>query len=375
MSLFFPSEKRAMHPWDLEGDVSSPVAQRISPERAAYLAPVFSSIRHIVDYIATRPVDFYRYDSTSGKRTKATTPDLYRNIEDECGWETWVGQLAYGIVTLGNAVGRATQVNGFRRPGMVKWSGNWSGGDDDAPILIDGSEGSPATQVHVPWIVPPGKRMGLSPIGHYAAIVRAGLSAQDYADLKRGGGLPPAWLKNTAKTMTPEQAAAMKARASAAFATGQPFVHGSDWEFGVVSIPPNHVQFIETMKLSANQIAAVYGIDPREVGGESNNGLDYTNNESRALDRASNNLPYLIRIERAVDRMLANDVHIKFNVDAAARADLKTRTEVVGAQIQDGRMSVNEARALEDRPPVPGGDFFNVPAPKFDKSAREGNQL
>ena len=58
MSLFFPSERRSMHPWDLEGGAITPAVQRITPERAAYLAPVFSSIRHIVDYIATRPVDF-----------------------------------------------------------------------------------------------------------------------------------------------------------------------------------------------------------------------------------------------------------------------------------------------------------------------------
>ena len=42
---------------------------------------------------------------------------------------------------------------------------------------------------------------------------------------------------------------------------------------------------------------------------------------------------------------------------------VKTRTEVIGAQIADGRLSVNEARALEDRTPVDGGDFHNVPSP------------
>ena len=362
-----------MHPWDLEGE-SSPVVASVTPERAVHLAPVFAAIRHLVDYISTLPVDFYRYNS-DGSRVRATLPDLYRNITDEVGWETWIGQLVYGVVTTGNAVGRATRVNGFARPGMVEWSGNWSGGDDGSPIVIDGMAGNPATVVHVPWIVPPGKRMGLSPIGHYAAIVRAGLSAQDYADLKRGGGLPPAWLKNKAQTLTAEQAAGMKSRAVTAFASGQPFVHGSDWEFGVVSIPPNHVQFIETMKLSANQIAAVYGLDPREVGGQSSDSLTYTNDESRALNRASNALPYLTRFEHAIDRMLADQTHIKFNVDARIRADIKTRTDVVGAQIQDGRMSVNEARALEDRPPVPGGDFHNVPAPKADPSTREGKQL
>jgi hypothetical protein len=44
---------------------------------------------------------------------------------------------------------------------------------------------------------------------------------------------------------------------------------------------------------------------------------------------------------------------------------------VIGAQIIDGRLSVNEARELEDREPVDGGDFHNVPAPKADPTTRE----
>lgn len=370
MSLFFRSESRAMHPWDMEGDAPSP--RRVSPESATHLAPVFAAIRHIVDYVSTLPVDFYSY-KTDGTRVRATTPDLYREISNEVGWETWVGQLAYGLVTVGNAVGKKTRVNGFGRPSMVEWAGDWSGGED-GPIAVGGKVVSPATLVHVPWIVPPGRKLGLSPIGHYASIVRAGLAAQDYADLKRGGGLPPSWIKNVAQTLDAKDAEAVSARAAAAWASGRPFAHGRDWDFGAVTIPPNHAQFIETLKLSANQIAAIYGIDPREIGGQSGDSLTYTNDESRALNRRANNLPYITRIEYAINRLLADQTHIKFNIDATIRGDIKTRTEVVGAQIADGRMSVNEARALEDRPPVPGGDFYNVPAPKAEPTSREGLQ-
>lgn len=360
MSLLFGS--RSMHPWDLEGEVSYPAPATVTPEKATHLAPVFAAIRHIVDYTATTPVDFFRYNS-DGARVPATTPDLFKAIEDEVGWETWIGQMAYGVLTVGNAVGRATRMNGFGRPAMVEWARVWSGGDD-GPLVVDGAPVSPLKLVHVPWLVPPGLRMGLSPIGHYAAIVRAGLSAQEYADLKRGGGLPPVWLRNKERELPAEIAATMKSRAVAAFATGQPFVTGSDWDFGVVAIPPNHAQFVETMKLSANQIAAVYGIDPREVGGTAGDSLTYTNNETKQIDRGNNNQPYLVRFERAVDRLLADGVHMKFNINAHVRADIKTRTEVIGAQLADGRLNLNEARALEDRGPVVGGDFHNMPAPK-----------
>jgi len=146
------------------------------------------------------------------------------------------------------------------------------------------------------------------------------------------------------------------------FASGKPFVTGSDWDLSAMSIPPNHAQFIETLNLSANQIAAIYGIDPREIGGTPAQGsVAYTNDESRALNRAQDASPYVVRVENAVNKMLPAGVRMKLNVDARIRADIKTRTEIVGAQIADGRLSVNEARALEDLAPVTGGDFHNVP--------------
>jgi len=186
---------------------------------------------------------------------------------------------------------------------------------------------------------------------------------QEYADLRRGGGVPPAVLRNTEKTLNPEESSVAKSRAVAAFAKGEPFVTGKDWDLSMMTIPPNQAQFIETLKMSANQIAAAFGIDPEEVGGEPANSLTYKTEEHRLINRASNMRPYLTRIERGLSRLLPLKQVIKLNVDATMRSDLKTRTEVVGAQIADGRMSVNEAREIEDRQPVKGGDFYNVPAP------------
>ena len=365
MSLFFRPEKRSGSDRLWSGAAAS------STGEATHLVPVFASIRHIVDYISTLPVDFYR--KSGGSRTPVAMPELIRNVADEFGLDRWFGQLAYGLATVGNAVGKVT-AQGQSGPTMIEWSDDWSsiGDKPSDPWWVDGRQVGRSSVAHVPWIVPPGKRVGLSPIEHFASITRAGLSAQEYANVARGGGLPPAELTNKALSEMPrELIAAAQAAAQDAFASGKPFVHGKDWELKAVQIPPNQLQFIETLKLSANQIAAIYGIDPREIGGSASESLTYTNDESRALNRAHNLRPYLVRIENAVNRWVAGSVFMKFNVDATVRADLKTRTEVVGAQIQDGRLSVNEARALEDREPVDGGDYHNVPSPMQEKSSRK----
>ena len=358
MSLFFPkAEKRSTGTeWFTRGDLSS---SSVTEEQATYLAPVFATFRHLVDYVSTLPADFYRIDGE--KRIKVGTPELIRNVDAEFGLGNWLGQAIYGVASRGNAVGKITALSGWQLPTMIRWAGNWSSGDD--LWYLDGHSTPDSLVAHIPWIVPPGKRLGLSPIEHFAAIVRAGLSAQDYADVKRGGGIPPVVLKNTAKEIPPEIAAQAQSRAVLAFASGKPFVTGADWDLSAMTIPPNHAQFIETLKLSANQIAAIYGVDPREIGGTVDSSLTYTTDESRALNRAQNATPYVVRLENAINRMLPQATVLKLNMNARIRADIKTQTDVIGAKIADGRLSLNEARALDDLEPVDGGDFHNVPAP------------
>ena len=65
----------------------------------------------------------------------------------------------------------------------------------------------------------------------------------------------------------------------------------------------------------------------------------------------------------AVNRWLPEKTVMKLNMNANIRADIKTQTEVVGAKLKDGRLNLDEARALDDLGPVPGGDRYNVPVP------------
>lgn len=371
MSLFWKArgEQRSTN-WFGTGADSSPY-QRVTDDTALRLTPVFAAFRFIVDYVSTLPVDAYREDGTV--RRSITLPQLFARQDDTGGpgLVSWLGQAAFGLAT-GNAVGWFTEVDGFGYPADVSWLhwSQWSYDELGKRWLVFGNP-VPASQiVHIPWIVPPGRKLALSPIEHQAAIICAGLSAQDYADLRRGGGIPPVVLKNNEITLDPEAASEVKRRASASFAKGEPFVTGKDWDLTAVTVPPNQAQFVQTLRMSANNVAAAFGIEPTEVGGEAANSLTYSTEELREIRRASDMQSYLIRLERGLSRLLPMRQYIKFNVDAKIRADLKTRTDVVGAQILDGRMSVNEAREIEDRAPVPGGDFHNVPAPSADPTTR-----
>lgn len=368
MSLFFRrAEQRTMGHWFGVGDPpSGGTSHVVNPESATYLAPVFAALRHIVDFGSTLPINAYRRFN-DGSRKRITPPQLIANLdsEGEHGSIAWLGQAFYALSAYGNAVGWIRKVDGYAYPTAVDWlhDTEWTYSEAGKQWYVFGRPVPSSRVVHIPWIVPPGKKIGLSPIEHFASMISAGMSAQEYADMKRGGGIPPSILKNTEKTLDSRQATEVKNRLVRSLQRGEPFVSGMDWELTAVTIPPNHQQFIETLKLSANQTAAIYGLDPTEIGGEAANSLDYTNQEMRQINRAANMRPYITRVEKAIDRLLPGPQFVKFNTDATIRSDIRTRTDVLGAQIKDGRKSVNEARALEDEPPVEGGDFHNVPSP------------
>lgn len=361
--MFGRSEQRYMDAWfNIDPDV--PYGRLIDDHRATRLSYVYSAIRFLVDYISTLPLDSYRANG-DGTQVPIARPALFRNLDapGQPGLVQWLGQAVFGMAVHGQAVGFITQTDGLGFPTMVRWvrKTDWQFDESTKLWLISGEPVPSDRIVHIPWVVPAGCTVALTPIEVYAQIIRAGLSAQEYADMRRGGGVPPVHLKNTARTLLPDDADKASKRAAATFAAGRPFVTGNDWDLTVPMIPPNYAQFIETMKLGATQIAGIYGISPEEIAGESANSLDYKTEESRELRRASDARPWLIRLEQAFNRILPMQQFVKLNVDATMRSDVKTRTDVIGAKLADGRLSVNEARALDDMPGIgTQGDTYNV---------------
>ena len=365
MSLFFRKTERRMIggvPWDVGGSRYASVSQ----ERALSLTPVFAAIRHITDLASTLPLKAYRRIGEE-RQPMPTLPKLFGDLETDGQLISWLCQGIGSMATRGSAVGMITATDGFGFPTNVVWlSMDRVFVDDSSGVgqwYIDGRPVSRLDLVHIPWMTVPGRTLGLSPIEYFALGINAGLDTQQYgADWFKNGGIPPGKFKNTSVTIGPEAAETISDRLVSAIKRRRPLVYGSDWDYEPIAIPPNQAQFIETQKLTANQVAAIYGINAVEIGGEPPNGLTYSNETDRhAMQRLANIRPYLTRFERAFASWLPDRQYVKFNDDAIIRADIKTRHDVYKIQHEIGLLSVNEQRALEDLPPVPGGDT-RVPA-------------
>lgn len=340
------------------------------------LAPVFAAHRHLADNISTLPLKAYR--RTRDKREPMRMPALFQFLADEGTLVDWVTAAVLSLASQGNAIGIITSRDDEGYPTAVIWRPRSEFTVDDTSVIGRaqwywlGRRINREEILHIPWLTIPGRTLGLSPLEFAQLTIESGLKAQEYGnDWFASGGVPPGTFKNSAQEVNQEDASNIKGRLVRAIQSHEPIVYGKSWDFNPISIPPEQAQFVESQKLTANQVASIYGLAPEEVGGEAANSLTYSNEEMRQTTRLANLRPWLVRLEWGFSNIMPDWEYVKFNADAVIRADLKSRHEVYKTDRDIGLMSINEQRALEDLPPIPGGDEYAPLAGAKDSEGRE----
>lgn len=331
-----------------------------NPSTALSLGSVYAANRLLAQSISTLPLKAYRRGSDI-RTPMSSLPQLFDQLVTSGQLVPWLHRCVTSLGLRGNAYGLVVSRDGFAFPTAIEWL-------DPGLVLVDdragkngwlynGREVPRADMVHIPLFAMPGQRVGLSPISAFAQTLGIGLHAQRYAsDWFGGGGFPPGTFKNTEKTIQQEEADAIKARVVTAIRTRTPLVYGNDWDYNPISVPPEEAQFVQTMKMTTNTIASVYGIPPEMIGGESGSSMTYANVEQQQINFVMFTLrPWVVVLETAFSALLPDRQYVKFNVDALIRADLKTRWEVNQIRHAMGESSIDEIRAQEDKSPLPNG--------------------
>lgn len=357
-------EQRAISvPWDVGGPLRH---ASVSPEQALSLTPVFAAVRLLASQVASLPLQAYR--KTGDGRMRIPAPSLFVNPSVQGTLYDWLHRAVTSLALRGNAFGLITQRDRDQYPTMVEWlhpddvfvedrmaSGP---GSFTNPIWYWQGRIIPAEDlVHIPWFTVPGRVLGLSPIGACAVTVSTGISAQNYtSDWFDNGAVPPGEFKNTEKKVDQVEADIISARLNNAIRRRKPLVYGSDWEYKPISVSAHEAKFVETLKMNATQIAAVYGIPPEMIGGETGSSLTYATVEQNSLNFLKFTLrPWLELLEAAFYRLSPRPQYVKFNIDALLRSDLTTRMGAYKTAREIGLNNVDELRALEDEAPLPGG--------------------
>lgn len=138
-------------------------------------------------------------------------------------------------------------------------------------------------------------------------------------------------------------------------------------KFHKIDTPPDASQFIETRKFQVIEVARFFNVPPHmimDLERSTNNNIEH-----QGLSFVIYTLrAWLVKIEQAIMKDLLNPTErkkyfAKFNVDGLLRGDFKTRMEGYSFGRQNGWLSANDIRELEDMNPIPadqGGDWYMI---------------
>lgn len=125
---------------------------------------------------------------------------------------------------------------------------------------------------------------------------------------------------------------------------------------------PEKNQLVETQRFDVEQIARIYSIPPTFLQDLTHG--TFSNTEQQDLHFVKHTLKrWIEQAEQEMNLKLFGrgaKQYVEFNVDGLLRGDFKTRMEGHATAIQNGIETPNEARAIENRPALTGGDDLMI---------------
>ncbi|WP_241190956.1 phage portal protein [Enterobacter asburiae] len=131
-----------------------------------------------------------------------------------------------------------------------------------------------------------------------------------------------------------------------------------------VTMNPEDAQMLESRSFSIEEICRWFRVPPFMVGHTTKQSSWASSLEGMNLQFLTHTLrPLLVNIEQEIGRCLLDsddEVFAEFSVEGLLRADSVGRAAYYTSALQNGWMSRNDVRRLENMPPIEGGDIYTV---------------
>ncbi|WP_365993919.1 phage portal protein [Veillonella sp.] len=348
---------------------------------------VYACVRILSETLAALPLQLYRY--TPGGKERVYDHPLYHLLHDEPNPEMtsfiFRETLMSHLLIWGNAYAqiirdRLGRVQGLYplRPDKMTVCRDESGqiyyvytktSDENPAIKPYGQVPLRKDEVlHIPGLGFDGL-VGYSPIAMARNAVGMTMACEEYgASFFANGASPsgvlehPGVLKDPAKVRDSWNAVyqgSANAHKVAVLEEGM--------KYQQIGIPPEEAQFLETRKFQLNEIARLYRIPPHMIGDLEKS--SFNNIEQQSMEFVKYTLdPWVIRWEQAMQKALflpeeKKQFFLKFNVNGLMRGDYESRMTGYSIGRQNGWLSANDIREMEDMNPVPeeeGGNLYLV---------------
>lgn len=359
----------------------------VTERSSMQMTAVYSCVRILAEAVAGLPLHLYKYNESGGKE-RAAENQLYFLLHDEPNPEmtsfVFRETLMTHLLLWGNAYAQLIR-NGkgevialyplmpnrmtVDRDNKGRLYYQYWRGKDEAKLSRDNIVIlQPSDVLHIPGLVFDGL-VGYSPIAMAKNAVGMAIACEEYgAKFFANGATPGGILEHPGIVKDP---ARVRESWNAVY-QGSGNAHRiavleEGMKYTPIGISPEQAQFLETRKFQINEIARIFRVPPHMVGDLEKS--SFSNIEQQSLEFVKYTLePWLVRWEQAMVRSLLSKTEkeqyfIKFNVDGLLRGDYESRMNGYAIGRQNGWLSANDIRELEDMNRIPaeqGSDTYLV---------------
>lgn len=351
----------------------------VTARTAIQVSAVYACIRVIAETVASLPFSVYEQNEKGSQ--KALNHPLFHLLHDEPNPEMtsfiWREAMLAHLLLWGNSysqilrAGRGNIIGLYPLlPDHMEVDRNDQGHLTYTYSTTNGQQVKlrPEDVLHIPGLGFDGI-MGYSPVAIERNAVGLSIAAEEFGSKFFGNGATPSGIlthPNTVKNPKALRESWMEAYGGSSNANRVAILE-EGMTFSRISMPNNEAQFLETRKFQVEEICRIYRVPPHMIADLDH--ATFSNIEHQSIDFAVHTIrPWLVRIEQAINRTLFSEkekghFYCQFNLDGLMRGSYKERMEGYAIARQNGWMSANDIRELENMNPVPaeeGGDAYLV---------------
>ena len=358
----------------------------VTERSAMQMTAVYSCVRILAEAIAGLPLHVYRYNSDGGKE-KAIDHSLYLILHDEPNPEmssfVFRETLMTHLLLWGNAYAQIIRNSKGEVMALYPLMPNKMSVDRDENgqlyyqylRSIDEVGGKnetvilkPTDVLHIPGLGFDGL-VGYSPIAMAKNAIGLAIATEEYgAKFFANGAAPSGLLEHPGTIKDPQRVReAWQSQFGGSQNSGKIAVLEEGMKYTPISISPEQAQFLETRKFQITEIARIFRVPPHMVGDLEKS--SFSNIEQQSLEFVKYTLdPWVIRWEQSIMRTLLTpeekkSYFVKFNLEGLLRGDYQSRMNGYATARQNGWMSANDIRELENLDRIPaeaGGDLYLI---------------
>ena len=208
---------------------------------------------------------------------------------------------------------------------------------------------------------------GMMPMKTGRDVIGSAMAVEESAAKIFEQGLQSSGFLSAENALTEEQRERLR-RYMAAFTgsknAGKIMVLEGGLKYQGVTMNPEDAQMLESRAFSIEEICRWFRVPPFMVGHTTKQSSWASSLEGMNLQFLTHTLrPLLVNIEQEIGRCLLDsddEVFAEFSVEGLLRADSAGRAAYYTSALQNGWMSRNDVRRLENMPPIEGGDIYTV---------------